>query len=281
MAEERKGWHPDPFGAHELRYFALNGKPTRLVRDADGWSHDVPPGTTPTPGTIWRELPPRVEAPVPAPQRVQAGPGDVSVGRETEELDGGFFAAPPWRPASDPETTSQSRRTTLRRFIRYGSVSAISTTVSLVVLGILVGGLAFPALWANVIATAIGTVPSFELNRRWVWAQNGQRSLHRQALPFCLLSFSGLIISTIAVHLASDATLHSTRFVHTATVEIAVIGSYGALWMLQFVLCDRILFRSPVPPVDPPVPPVDPRSWGEAPTDEALRAHQDRVLEPA
>jgi putative flippase GtrA len=138
----------------------------------------------------------------------------------------------------------QSRRAVFRRLIRYGSVSAISTATSLTILGVLVGVLSFPAIWANVIATAIATVPSFELNRRWVWAQTGQRSLLRQAAPYFLLSFAGLIISTFAVHLASDATSDTTRLFRTAAVEMANVAAYGTLWIIQFVLCDRILFRS-------------------------------------
>jgi putative flippase GtrA len=114
--------------------------------------------------------------------------------------------------------------------------------VSLVTLGLLVGVVGFPATWANVIATGIGTVPSFELNRRWVWAQRGQRSIPRQALPYALLSFAGLVISTFAVHLAADATVDSTRVLHTAAVEMANVGTYGSLWIVQFVLCDRLLF---------------------------------------
>ncbi len=140
---------------------------------------------------------------------------------------------------------SPSRRPLLRQLIRYGSVSAVSTTISLIILGVLVGLASFPAIWANVIATSIATGPSFELNRRWVWAQDGRRSLLRQAAPYFLLSFAGLIISTIAVHLASGATSASTRLVHTAAVEMANVGAYGALWVIQFVLCDRILFRGP------------------------------------
>jgi putative flippase GtrA len=222
-----------------------------------------------------RKPPHHVVPTTPAPPHAVARRGDFLDRTEVGEPVVGFPAAVPWRPITDPETASQSRRTRLRRFIRYGSVSAISTTVSLVVLGVLVGGLAFPAIWANVISTAVGTVPSFELNRRWVWAHNGQRSLLRQALPFGLLSFSGLILSTLAVHLASDATRHSTRFVHTATVEIAVIGSYGVLWLLQFVLCDRILFRQPATARDRDDEGDDATTGGVAPT---LRY---RVLEPA
>jgi putative flippase GtrA len=144
-----------------------------------------------------------------------------------------------------PGIVSFPRRAVLRRLIRYGSVSAISTATSLVILGVLVGLASFPAIWANVIATSIGTVPSFELNRRWVWAQRGRLSLLRQAAPFILLSFAGLLISTVAVHLASAATSDTTRLFHTAAVEMANVAAYGVLWLVQFVLCDRILFRTP------------------------------------
>jgi putative flippase GtrA len=147
-----------------------------------------------------------------------------------------------WILTSMSARITHSRSVLLSRVVRYGSVSAISTVISLVILGLLVGVVGFPATWANVIATGVGTVPSFELNRRWVWAQRAHRSIMRQALPYALLSFAGLVISTYAIHLASDATGGSTRALHTAAVEMANLGSYGALWMVQFVLCDRALF---------------------------------------
>jgi putative flippase GtrA len=137
---------------------------------------------------------------------------------------------------------SPSRRAAVCRIIRYGSVSAVSTVTSLTILGVLVGGFGFPALWSNVVATAVGTIPSFELNRRWVWAQTKRRSLLRQAVPYGALSFLGLIASSIAVRVAADATSGSTRLIHTVAVECANLGVYGALWLLQFVLCDRVLF---------------------------------------
>jgi putative flippase GtrA len=138
---------------------------------------------------------------------------------------------------------SQLRSGAVRRFIRYASVSAISTSTSLALLGLLVGVLNFSPTWSNIISTAVGTVPSFELNRRWVWSQAGPRSLLRQVLPFCALSFAGLVLSTLSVHVAADATATASRAVHTFAVELANLGSYGALWVLQFVLCDRLLFR--------------------------------------
>lgn len=126
-------------------------------------------------------------------------------------------------------------------------MSAISTATTLCVLGLLVGVIGFSATWANLIAVAIGTVPSFELNRRWVFTYRGPTPAWRQALPYCVLSFAGLVVSTVSVHLASDATASSARLVHTAAVEVANLGSYGSLWLFQFALCDRVLFRRPAP----------------------------------
>ncbi len=137
------------------------------------------------------------------------------------------------------------RHPLLARLVRYGSVSAISTVTSLTLLAVLVGVAGLGATWSNVVATAVGTVPSFELNRRWVWSRGGGGVRPRQAVPYVVLSFTGLAVSTIAVHLASDATLDASRPVHTGIIELANLAAYGALWLVQFVVCDRILFKRP------------------------------------
>lgn len=42
MAEVLTGWQPDPFGAHEKRFFSTGGLPTKLVSDGDVRSYDDP-----------------------------------------------------------------------------------------------------------------------------------------------------------------------------------------------------------------------------------------------
>jgi len=37
-----QGWHADPFGVHERRYFSA-GSPTKLVRDGTAEYYDEPP----------------------------------------------------------------------------------------------------------------------------------------------------------------------------------------------------------------------------------------------
>ncbi len=119
--------------------------------------------------------------------------------------------------------------TRLRQLLRYGAVSAIATTTSLVVLGVLVGTRAVSAGWANVIATAVGTVPSFELNRRWVWRRRGGRSVWAEVVPFTVLSFAGLALSTWTVHVAAtwaDAAA-LTDAARTVAVEAASVAAFG------------------------------------------------------
>ena len=139
--------------------------------------------------------------------------------------------------------------TLLGKLIRYTAVSAISTSVSLAVLGVLVATGTTSATLANVAATAIGSIPSFELNRRWVWSKTGHRSLLGEVGPFCALAFAGLALSTAAVGMAarwaSAAGLGTAA--RTVVVEAAHMAGFGGLWVLQFLLLDRALFVH-VPP---------------------------------
>lgn len=162
----------------------------------------------------------------------------------------------------------------LPQFLRYGAASAVSTTTSLVTLGLLVGVAGLPAVLANVVATAVGTVPSFELNRRWVWRRRGPVSAHRQVVPFCALSFAGLLVSSLTVDVAGRLTAGSGTVLHTAAVELANVAAYGSLWILQFVLLDRVLFRPD--PVPEPFAPSD-----TVPDDHAGRPPEGRPAELA
>ncbi len=156
-------------------------------------------------------------------------------------------------------------RSRFRQLARYSAVSLISTITGIVILGVLVGTKSMPAGWANVVATAIGTIPSFELNRRWVWERHGDRHLGREVIPFAALSFAGLGLSTVAVHFVDIYVRHAgwTNGTRTLAVEVASNAAFGALWMLQFLILDRVLFRKHA---------VDAASSVGAPVDDALIA---------
>ncbi len=134
----------------------------------------------------------------------------------------------------------------LRQLIRYAAVSGISTGVSQAILAALVATRATSAVWANIIATMVGTVPSFELNRRWVWGRTGRRSMASEVVPFAVISASGLALSTLAVAIASRwteaANLGTTA--RTLTIELASLTAFGLVWIAQFILLDKVLFSA-------------------------------------
>jgi putative flippase GtrA len=135
----------------------------------------------------------------------------------------------------------------VRKLLRYASVSAVSTVVSVSILGALVATGATTAGWANVIATSVATIPSFELNRRWVWGKSGRRSVWAEMGPFAVWTFMELGLSTLAVSTASRWASASGFGVgaRTFVAEAASILTFGTLWLAQFALLDRLLFRSP------------------------------------
>jgi putative flippase GtrA len=132
----------------------------------------------------------------------------------------------------------------LGKLTRYAAVSMISTSVTLSFLGALIYTKTLSPGWANIVATAVGTVPSFELNRRWVWAKGGHRSLMREVLPFLALSFGELALSTFAVSLAArwSAASGLGNAAVTAISQVANLATFGSLWAAQYVLLDRALF---------------------------------------
>ena len=86
-----------------------------------------------------------------------------------------------------------------RKPILYSLVSVISVAVSQIALVIAHAVFGLGAEVSNVIAVAAGTVPSYSLNRRWVWGKATKSHLWKEVVPFWVLSFIGLVFSTVVV----------------------------------------------------------------------------------
>jgi hypothetical protein len=63
MAEEPKGWQPDPFLVHEFRFYSDDGKPTLLVSDGGTKSYDPPPSGIDPRLARARDIPAELAAP--------------------------------------------------------------------------------------------------------------------------------------------------------------------------------------------------------------------------
>jgi putative flippase GtrA len=122
-------------------------------------------------------------------------------------------------------------------------VSVISALTSLVVLTIVFGvlrlwGEVFSTLFANVTAG----VPSYYLNRRWVWGKSGRSHIWREVLPFWVMSFTGIGFALYTASLAHSFadTHHLQHLPRTALVVGANIAAFGILWFLKFLILNRL-----------------------------------------
>ena len=90
-------------------------------------------------------------------------------------------------------------------------VSVISTIVSFGVLFLVFGVL---KLWgeiaSTVFANVVATVPSYYLNRKWVWGKGGRSHLTKEIMPFWALSALGIVVSiggaAVARHIGRSTT---------------------------------------------------------------------------
>ncbi len=124
------------------------------------------------------------------------------------------------------------------KFIRYCGVSVFNVVLGQSLLLFFFKVVGMRAINANLLAVAVGTLPSYYLARRYVWAKTGKHSLTREVLPFWGLNGLGTLLSTLAVHGAEVAT--GGNFI---AVQAASIGAWFTVWVVKYLLLDRAIFR--------------------------------------
>lgn len=129
------------------------------------------------------------------------------------------------------------------KMIRYTMVSVVSVVVSQIVF--FGAQVAFPSLSAvfdNLVACAVATVPSYYLNRNWAWGKSGKSHLWREVVPFWALAFLGLVFSLWAVSIADHAGRHLSHLAGALLNNAASLGAFGVLWIAKFFIFNKILF---------------------------------------
>jgi putative flippase GtrA len=122
-------------------------------------------------------------------------------------------------------------------------VSVISALTSLVILTIVFGVL---RLWGEVVSTLFANlmagIPSYYLNRKWVWGKGGRSHIWREIVPFFVMSLSGILFALYAASLAHNFadTHHLQHLARTILVVGANIAAFGVLWFLKFLILNRL-----------------------------------------
>jgi putative flippase GtrA len=139
-----------------------------------------------------------------------------------------------WRYCRTPEGV---------RLMRYTLVSAISAVTSLVILTVVFGVLGlFTEVYSTLIANMLAGIPSYLLNRQWVWGKSGRSHLWREIVPFWVTSIIGIAFALYAASLAHNFadTHHLHHLARTVLVVGANIASFGILWLLKFFIFNRL-----------------------------------------
>jgi putative flippase GtrA len=130
-----------------------------------------------------------------------------------------------------------------KHLFKYTMVSVISTIVSFGVLFLVFGVL---KLWgqiaSTVFANAVATLPSYYLNRKWVWGKGGRSHLTKEIIPFWSLSAIGIAVSIGGAALARHISTvhHLSHFDQTALVLLANLLSFAIFWVLKFMIFNRM-----------------------------------------
>jgi putative flippase GtrA len=154
-------------------------------------------------------------------------------------------------------TTQHLLRTRLREFRhspdfsklwRYGTISVVSTVISLSGLFLFYRILGLSPGWSNIWATVIATIPYYYLNRMWVFKKRGRSHLTKEIIPFWAIAFGSLILSTLAVRFAGyEARTIASKTTRAGILLIANFATYGILWLMKFFVFNKLLFRVRLP----------------------------------
>ena len=131
-----------------------------------------------------------------------------------------------------------------KKALRYATVSGIAIVVSQMVIAVTYGGLHTSKTVAQTSAVILSTIPSYFLNRRWVWSRSGKSSASREIIPFWVISIVQFAISLAAVNwLGSWMERHvDSHLMRTVWLQTIVLAIYGVMWVGKFAFFNKVLF---------------------------------------
>ncbi|TCC11692.1 GtrA family protein [Kribbella soli] len=137
-------------------------------------------------------------------------------------------------------TKAYLSRSRLLLWAKYSASSVIATVVSQLAFA-LCYWFGTAAIVASLVAWISGVVPNYLLNRRWTWGRTGQK------LPYTIIVVASAVIAavvtSVADHLVQPIESHAWQ---TLLVTGSYLATYAVLFIVKFVLFDRLVFAKTV-----------------------------------
>lgn len=137
-----------------------------------------------------------------------------------------------------------TKTTEFTKLWRYCTVSGISTVTTLAALFLFYRVIGLSPFSSNVLATCVATVPNYYLNRTWAWGRTGRSHFMREVVPFWVIAFISLVLSTLAVQFAAHQAVNvASKDVKALILLFANFVTYGMLWIAKFIFFNKVLFK--------------------------------------
>lgn len=139
-------------------------------------------------------------------------------------------------------------RSLLRRWLAFGSVGLMGFVLQFTTLLVLAGGFEMNYLLATALAVEVAILHNFLWHQRWTWADRG--TIGTGQLAERLLRFNaGTAVTSIGGNLALMWAFVSWFGIHYAVANVMAVMS---LTIVNFMFCDRLVFRLARMPVVSP-----------------------------
>ena len=140
-------------------------------------------------------------------------------------------------------------RPLVQKFWKYSMTSVVGVVMGQSLIFLFASILDWSWGWANLAAVSISTLPTYYLSRAWVWQKRGKSSLYAEVIPFWVMTFLGLLLSTVFVIFLQD------RYPDTKILaNVGNVMGFGVLWVAKFFILDRLLFKVTHEHIEGPTP---------------------------
>lgn len=143
--------------------------------------------------------------------------------------------------ATDPETI---------KVVKYGMVSGVSVVVTLATLRIALHFDVRPWV-AQSMASIAGAIPSYYLNRAWVWGKTGKSHMRKEVIPFWIMFAVGFFVAIGCVSIMDHFTTDLSKAWQDNLNTAASFLAYGGLWVIKYLIFNKFLFANHEEDLDP------------------------------
>jgi putative flippase GtrA len=137
---------------------------------------------------------------------------------------------------------------------KYSASSVVATVVSQLMFA-LCYWFGTAAIVATLVAWLAGAIPNYVLNRRYTWGRSGQK------LPYTIIvigsAVTAAIVTSVTDHLVQPIDSHALK---TLLVTGSYLATYAVLFIVKFVLFDRLVFAPTSQSVAPSAGPAEART---------------------